>query len=117
MPKDDFILMRHMLEAAQKAMSFAAGRSRSDLDEDDMLTFALMKAIEIIGEAASKVSPITRERFGDIPWYQIIGMRNRLIHAYDEVSLDVLWQTVMSNLPPFVELLERIVVSEVDGKG
>lgn len=113
MRKDDVIRIRHMLEAGQKAVAFAAGRSRADLDEDDMLAFALMKAIEVIGEAAGKVSSDSKERFNEIPWQQIVGMRNRLIHAYDDISLDILWQTVTSNLPPLLQALERIVAARI----
>lgn len=59
MSKDDVVLMRHMIEAGQKAISFTTGKSRSDLDEDHMLAFALMQAIGIIGEAASKISRVS----------------------------------------------------------
>jgi uncharacterized protein with HEPN domain len=112
MPKDDVVLMRHMIEAGRKAISFTAGKSRSDLDEDHMLAFALMKAVEIIGEAASKISRVSKERFSDIPWPEIVGMRNRLIHAYHDISLDILWQTVTGNLPPLISALERIIASD-----
>jgi len=78
---DDLIRLRHMLDAGQKAVSFVANKNRADLDDDPTLAFALMKAIEIIGEAASKVSRSSQERFKEIPWSQIVGMRNRLIHA------------------------------------
>ncbi len=71
MESDDLIRVRHMHEAAQDAVSFATGRTRTDLDHDRMLTFALMKAIEIIGEAAAKIAPNSREEFGDIPWQKI----------------------------------------------
>ncbi|MEW6349311.1 MAG: HepT-like ribonuclease domain-containing protein [Thermodesulfobacteriota bacterium] len=77
-----------------------------------MLAFALMKAVEIIGEAAAKISRNARERFNEIPWSEIIGMRKRLTHAYDQINLDVLWQTVTANLPPFIQTLERIIASE-----
>jgi uncharacterized protein with HEPN domain len=84
MQRDDLIRLRHMLDAGKKAISFAANKSRSDIDDDPMLGFALMKAIEIIGEAASKVSRDSQERHQEIPWAEIVGMRNRLIHAYVE---------------------------------
>jgi uncharacterized protein with HEPN domain len=112
MPKDDRIRMRHMLDAAKDAMSFAAGRRREDLDQDRMLTFALVRAVEVIGEAASKVSPEAREKFSEIPWPKIIGQRNRLIHGYDDIDLDILWATITVALPPFIKTLEKIVASE-----
>lgn len=112
MLRDDLIRLRHMLEAGQKAVSFAADKSRADLDDDPMLAFALMKAIEIIGEAASKVSRGSQERLKEIPWAEIVGMRNRLIHAYVSINLDTLWHTVTYNLPPLIRALETIIASE-----
>jgi uncharacterized protein with HEPN domain len=112
MQEDDLVRLRHMLDAGRKAVSFSEGTGRSDLDADSMLAFALMKAIEIMGEAATKVSHDCRKQFTDIPWPQVIGMRNRLIHGYDEINLDVLWQTVTRNLPPLIEALDRIIASE-----
>jgi len=112
MQSDDLIRLRHMLDAGQNAVSFIANKSRTDLDDDSMLVFALIKAIEIIGEATSKVSRSSQERFKEIPWRQIVGMRNRLIHAYVDVSLDILWHTVTNNLPPLIQALERIIASE-----
>jgi uncharacterized protein with HEPN domain len=112
MQRDDLIRLRHMLEAGQKAMSFAENRNRRDLDDDPLLAFGLMKAIEIIGEAASKVSRTSQDNLKEIPWAEIVGMRNRLIHAYVDVSLDILWRTVTGNLPPLIQALERIITSE-----
>ncbi len=112
MQRDDLIRIRHMLDAGQKAVSFVTGKSREDLDGDPMLAFALMKAFEIIGEAASKVSRSSQERLKEIPWPEIVGIRNRLIHTYVDISLDILWHTVTSNLPPLIQALERIISSE-----
>ncbi len=113
MPKDDLIRMRHMFDTARHAVAFAAGRSRSDLDHDYMLLFALVRAVEVIGEAASRTSPDFRARFEDIPWHQIIGMRHRLIHGYDDIHLDILWETVTVAVPPLIQTLERIIASEL----
>lgn len=112
MRKDDLIRMRHMLDASNRAISFASGKRRADLDRDYMLAFALTRAIEVIGEAASKVSEETQERFKEIPWSLIIGMRHRLIHGYDEINLDILWETATRAVPPLVQDLERIIKAE-----
>jgi uncharacterized protein with HEPN domain len=101
-----------MLDTGQQAVLFAANKNRVDLEDDPMLAFALMKAIEIMGEAASKVSRSSQEYPKEIPWPEIVGMRNRLIHAYADIGLDILWHTVKSNLPPLIQVLERIVASE-----
>lgn len=82
MQKTDTVRLRHMLDAAREALTFAQGRSRSDLDKDRMLVLALVKSIEIIGEAASKVSLETCSAVPGLPWSSIVGMRNRLIHTY-----------------------------------
>ncbi len=107
--KDDIVRLRHMLDAAREAMAFASGKSRSDLENDRMLVLALVKDVEIIGEAAYQISPQARERLPDIPWEDIIGMRHRLVHAYFDINLDILWKTVQQDLPSLVEALERAV--------
>jgi uncharacterized protein with HEPN domain len=112
MPKSDLIRLRHMLDAAREAVQFASGRSRPDLNTDRMLVLSLVKSIEIIGEAASKVSSHVKSRNPGIPWQNITGMRNRLIHAYYDVNLDILWATVSKNLPPLIEELGQAIESE-----
>jgi uncharacterized protein with HEPN domain len=88
-----------MIEAAETACSFVSGKVRRDLDADRMLVFALVRAIEIVGEAASKVSAKTRDVANDIPWTSIVSMRNRLIHAYFDVDHEVVWRTATEELP------------------
>jgi uncharacterized protein with HEPN domain len=105
MRAEDLIRVRHMIEAAESAMRFVTGRSRSDLDGDEMLRFALTRAIEILGEAASKVSMEGRAAIPEVPWADVVGMRNRLIHAYFDVNLDILWRTVDEAIP---DLLARL---------
>ena len=111
MRKDDATRIKHMLNAAKEAHSFISGKSRSDLDADRKLTLALVKDIEIIGEAANKVSQEARDKQPEIPWLDIVNMRNRLIHAYFDIDLDVVWDTVIKDLPPLVAELEKIVFS------
>lgn len=89
----------------------AAGRSRSDLEVDRTLELVLTRLVEIVGEAASRVTLEDRAERPEIPWRGIIGMRNRLIHGYDAVDLDVLWQVVSEDLPP---LIARLRATGVD---
>lgn len=112
MTPDDNARLRHMLEAARDAMSFAADCSREGLDKDRKLALAIVKCIEIIGEAAAKITAETRDAHPEVPWKAIVGMRNRLIHGYFEIDLDRIWNTVQSNLPPLVEMLAGIVPPE-----
>jgi uncharacterized protein with HEPN domain len=106
---DDRTSMLQMLDYARKARAMVAGRHREDLDRDEMLQLALTRAMEVIGEAAGRVSETSRNKHAEIPWRDIVGMRNRLIHGYDAVDLNLLWDTVTADLPPLIEALERIL--------
>ena len=114
MSEDDAVRLRHMLEAAKEAIGFAYGRTRADLDGDRQLVLALVKAVEIVGEAAYQVSPATRAQLPGIPWSDIIGMRHRLVHAYFDINYSVLWRTVHGDLPPLVAALEDILPDRRD---
>ena len=107
MRRDDGIRLRHMLDAAHEVIAFAQDRTRVDLNHDRQLVLALVKDIEIIGEAAYQISPATRESLPDVPWKDIIGMRHRLVHACFDINLDVLWKTVTDELPLLIAGLER----------
>jgi uncharacterized protein with HEPN domain len=106
MRKDDTIRVRHMLEAAQEARSFAQNRTRDDLNNDRMLVLSLVKSIEIIGEAAAKITNESQQLSPEIPWPSIIAMRNRLVHAYFDIDLDRVWDTINDDLPPLISALE-----------
>lgn len=101
-----------MVDAARQASQFVRHRSRKDLDEDLQLVWALVKAIEIIGEAACQLSPEAKESLPVVPWQKIIGMRHRLVHAYFDINLDILWKTVQEALPPLVAEIEKILPPE-----
>ena len=115
MRNEDLTRLRHMIEAPQEGLGFALHKRREDLDQDRMLTLALIKAIEIVGEAGSKISPEFRERHPEIPWPAILGMRNKLVHAYFQIDLDVVWHTTTNELQPLVESLTAILESESSG--
>ena len=108
-PNSDEIRLRHMLDAGQEAVRSARVRGRSDLDHDRLWALGIVKCIEIIGEAASRVSPETRQRCPGIPWAQVIGMRNRLIHAYFDLDLDQVWNAVTEDLPALLADLQNIL--------
>ena len=106
MNESDIIRLRHMLDAAREALSFVAGRNSEDLGRDRMLVLALVKEIEIIGEAASRISDESRKALPRIPWPKIIATRNRLIHAYADVDLSIVWDTLTGALPELLRELE-----------
>jgi uncharacterized protein with HEPN domain len=109
MNEDDLIRLRHMLDAAREASAFATGKTRQSLDEDRGLTLILIQEITSIGEAASRVSPECAAQYPEIPWAAIVGMRNRLIHAYFAIDLDIVWNTVSIRLPELIATLGRII--------
>ena len=96
-----------MAEAAEAALRFCRGRARVDIDTDDMLRFAPTRAVEIIGEAANKVSADARTQVPGIAWPAIVGMRNRLVHAYFDVDSEILWTTVTERLPSLSQELRQ----------
>jgi uncharacterized protein with HEPN domain len=108
MNEADVIRLRHMLDAAREALSFAAGRKREDLDTDRGLSLILVREVEVIGEAASRVSQETRDQLAQIPWRAIIGMRNRLIHRYNDINPSILWYTVQTSIPELIKELEKL---------
>lgn len=109
MSPDDVIRLRHMSEAAEAALRFCRGRTRADVESDDMLRFALTRAVEIIGEAANKVSAEARAQIPGIAWPAIVGMRNRLVHAYFDVDSQILWTTVEERLPSLLAELKLVL--------
>lgn len=107
MRRDDEIRLRHMLDAACEALSFVQGRTRDDLDMDRQLVLALIKDIEFVGEAAAQVTEPARRDMPRVPWEKIVGMRNRLVHAYFDINLDIVWNTAQEDLPELIALLEN----------
>lgn len=101
-----------MLDAAREAVLFVRNRQKADLSQDRMMLLSLVKEIEIIGEAANQISRGEQGRAPEIPWAKIIGMRNRLIHAYADVNIELVWKTVSMDLPILVRQLEAWLAGE-----
>jgi uncharacterized protein with HEPN domain len=99
--------MRHMLDHAREVVAMVQGRTRRDLDTDRMFQLALTRLIEIIGEAANRVTAAGRERYAEIPWPKIVGTRHRIIHGYDVVDYNAIWQIVTHEVPALIAALER----------
>lgn len=106
MRPDDEIRLRHLREAVETALRFVEGRSRQDLDDDEMLRLALTKLVEIVGEAAKQVSPEGQAVFPNVPWSAAARMRDRLVHHYFDIDLDILWITITRDLPTLVAAIE-----------
>ncbi|MCA1592885.1 MAG: DUF86 domain-containing protein [Acidobacteria bacterium] len=110
--RDRTLALRHMLDHAKEAISFAQGRTRADLDSNRLLNLALVRLLEIVGEAAGRVPQDVCVNHPEIPWPQIVSLRNRLIHGYDSVDLDILWQIITVDLPPLIAYLENAITNE-----
>ncbi|MEO7793734.1 MAG: HepT-like ribonuclease domain-containing protein [Thermoanaerobaculia bacterium] len=112
MRRDEALLL-DMLLAARDCRAFTSGKSFEDLQGDRMLQFALFKLIEILGEAAARISVDLQGAHPEIPWSRITGMRHRLVHAYFDVNLEIVHEVVERDLPELIRQLERLVPPEV----
>ena len=106
---DDQVYLKHMLDHAREAVEMVAGKTQADLAQHRMLELALIRLVEIIGEAATRIDNELKASNPQVPWREIIGMRNRLTHGYDTVDLKVLWDTIAEDLPPLITDPEKII--------
>lgn len=98
-----------MLDSSRAILHFSKGRHRADLDRDRLFVSGVIREFEILGEEANKISDKTKIRFSHLPWKELVGMRNRLIHAYFDVDHDIIWKTISDYLPLLVKELETTV--------
>jgi len=106
---DDLTRIRHVLDYSREAVEMLGGMAPEDLSRNRMLQLALVRLVEVVGEAASRVSDAGQQRYPSIPWHKARCMRNRLVHGYDMIDLRVLWDTITDDLPPLIAELERIL--------
>jgi len=102
------VYIGHMLDMARKAMEKVQGKSREDFDEDENLRMAIALLIQVIGEAARRVSPVFQQETSHIPWKKITGMRHKLVHDYMHVNYDIVWDVVNVELPRLAQELEAL---------
>ncbi len=105
--KVDRVRLQHMLDAARTARRFVEDRTRADLESDEMLSLAIVRLLQIVGEAASHVSEPVQASLPGIPWRQPSGARNRLVHGYFDVDLEIVWTILQDDLPPLIAQLEQ----------
>ena len=108
----DVTRLRHMIDAAETIGRVIAGRRREDLDAHETLALALTRAIEIFGEAASRLSPEARAAAPQAPWAEIIGMRNRLVHAYFDVDHDIVWKAATEEIPALLPIIRSLLQAD-----
>lgn len=110
--RDDRVCLLDMLNHAVEAIELSEDTSLNDVFEDRVKQLALLKLVEIVGEAANRVSEKTKQKHTAIPWPEIIGVRNRLVHGYDDVNLDILWKIIRNDLPLLVTQLKDAIGEE-----
>jgi uncharacterized protein with HEPN domain len=106
---DEAVYLKHMLDYAAEAHHLANGRSRVDLDNDRLYMLATTRLLEMMGEAATRASAETRLGNPDIPWKEMIGLRHHLVHGYNKVNLDMVWEILTIDLPPLIKALDVMV--------
>jgi len=109
MPRDDTLYLGHMLDMTRKALELSRGVDRETFESDEKLQLALVHLIQVIGEAARRVSPERQLQHPGIPWGAIVGMRHRVVHDYMGVDIDMVWNTVQGDLPALSRMLEHMV--------
>jgi uncharacterized protein with HEPN domain len=106
--RDDQATLRQMLAHAREAQALIAGKTRADLDRERVLALALLQLLQIVGEAAGRVTPGYCDTHPQIPWAQIVSLRNRLIHGYDVIDLDIVWSILSTDVPKLIAELEQL---------
>jgi uncharacterized protein with HEPN domain len=112
--RSDAALVLDILLAARKIQRYTAGMDEDTFGENDLVQSAVIREFQVIGEAARLISDTMRHTHPEVPWHSIAGMRNRLIHEYFDIRLDVVWDTIQDNLAPLIAQLETIVPPEDD---
>jgi uncharacterized protein with HEPN domain len=107
--KDDSVYLNDMLDMAHKISEFIAGKNRADFDSDEILRIALTHLLQTIGEAARRISSVTRDAHPEIPWKLITGMRHRVVHDYSHIDVETVWDTIQKDIPVLIAQLEAII--------
>jgi uncharacterized protein with HEPN domain len=108
----DSVYLLDILKAGKLALSYLMGKTKEEFLRDTQCQDAVIRRLEVIGEAAGRVSSDTTTKYPDLPWNKMVSMRNIMIHEYDDVDLTIVWDTVQNDLPSLVALLEPLIPPE-----
>lgn len=106
---DPRVRLLHMRDYSREAVAMASTRTRADLDSDRMFALAAIRLVEVVGEAGAQLSSEEQALYPDLPWHDIVGMRNRLIHGYDHVNYNIVWKTITEEMPSLIVKLDAIL--------
>ena len=112
MVEDNSTRIKHIFDACKEILEFTKNSSKLQFENDKILAYASVHLIEIIGEAVSSITSELKQKYSTIPWKHIIGMRNRLIHGYFDIDLEIVWQTIKNDIPNLLKEIENIIEQE-----
>jgi len=108
----DYAYLFDILDSARAAMSYAGGKTWKQFSTDHLLQDAIVRRLEIIGKASGRISAETQKKYPQLPWQEMKGMCNRIIHEYDSIELDIIWDIIQKDLPILVSELEKTIPVE-----
>ena len=111
MRRDETYLL-DILIAARKALKFVEGIDQNKFEDNEIIQNAVIRRREIIGEASARVSKDFRKAHAEIPWREMVGLRNRLVHEYFRIDFGAVWDTIHKDLPKLIEIIEPLVLKE-----
>jgi uncharacterized protein with HEPN domain len=117
MAHDDRLSLEQMLDTVRRIRAIARGRSREAFDADEVTQLGLLHLIQMLGEAASRLSAAFRAQHPEFPWGEMVGVRNRIVHGYDHVDPDIVWRVATEDVEPVVAALERVLVGSGPSTG
>jgi uncharacterized protein with HEPN domain len=109
MDADDRVRLQHMIDAGEAIAGFVSGRTRADIEADRMLLYAVVRGVEVMGEAAARLTESVRSEAHGVPWSAIVSMRNRLVHGYFDIDPDIVWKTSTEEIPALLPILRRLL--------
>jgi uncharacterized protein with HEPN domain len=108
----DGLRLRDMLDRAERILHYAEGRTENELLTDSLLQDAVLHCFLILGEAASQVSQPMKDRLPHLPWHEMVGIRNHIVHGYTRISFAIIWKTIQEDIPPLVDALLEFLPPE-----